>query len=79
MKFPVIDVGHGNVVALNRVVAIVSPGSLSITELMDEAKGRFKLVDATKGKRTKSIIITDSDHVILSPRMVETLVQRAQR
>lgn len=79
MKFPVIDVGHGNVVALNRVVAIVSPGSLPITKLMDEAKERFKLVDATKGKRTKSIIITDSDHVILSPRMVETLVQRAQR
>lgn len=79
MKFPMIDVGHGNVVALSRVVAIVAPGSLPITKLMNEAKERFKLVDATKGKRTKAVIITDSDHIILSPRMVETLVQRAQK
>lgn len=71
-----ISVGFGNVVAVSRVVAIVSPGSSPIKKLKDEAKARGKVIDATEGRRTRSLIVTDSDHIILSAIQVETIVQR---
>lgn len=72
----IINVGFGNVVSASRVIAVVSPGSSPIKRLRDEAAERGKLVDATQGRKTRAIIITDSDHVILSALQVETITQR---
>jgi regulator of extracellular matrix RemA (YlzA/DUF370 family) len=63
-------------VMANKVVAILSPESAPMRRLKDEAKERSMLIDATQGRRTRSIIVTDSDHVILSAVQVETLTQR---
>jgi len=71
-----VSVGFGNVVAAGRVIAIVTPGSAPIKRLRDEARKTGKLIDATEGRRTRSIIITDSDHVILSALQPETITQR---
>lgn len=71
-----VNIGFGNVVSAARVVAIVTPGSSPMKRLRDEAKKRGKLVDATEGRRTRSIIITDSDHIILSALQTETITQR---
>lgn len=72
----IINIGFGNVVSASRVIAIVSPGSSPIKRLRDEASERGKLIDATQGRKTRAIIITDSDHVILSALQVETITQR---
>ncbi|HXX81090.1 MAG TPA: DUF370 domain-containing protein [Thermodesulfovibrionales bacterium] len=71
-----INIGFGNVVSASRVIAIVTPGSSPMKRLREEAKKRGKLVDATEGRRTRSIIITDSDHIILSALQAETITQR---
>ncbi|MBI4682865.1 MAG: DUF370 domain-containing protein [Nitrospirae bacterium] len=71
-----INVGFGNVVSASRVIAVVAPGSSPMKRLRDEASERGKLVDATQGRKTRAIIVTDSDHVILSALQVETITQR---
>jgi extracellular matrix regulatory protein A len=71
-----VNIGFGNVIAARRVIAVVSPGSLPIKKMREEAKSRGKLIDATEGRKTRSIIITDSDHVVLSALLVETIAQR---
>jgi len=71
-----VNIGFGNVVSASRVIAIVTPGSSPMKRLREEAKKRGKLVDATEGRRTRSIVITDSDHVILSALQAETITQR---
>jgi hypothetical protein len=71
-----INIGFGNVVSASRVIAIVTPDSSPIKRMREEASERGKLVDATQGRRTRAIIITDSDHVILSALQVETITQR---
>ena len=71
-----INIGFGNVVLSERVVAIVAPSSAPRKRLKEEARERGKLVDATQGRRTRAIIITDSDHVILSAVQAETITQR---
>ena len=71
-----LNVGYGNLVVASRVVAIVSPQSSPMKRLRDEASSRGKLVDATQGRRTRSILVTDSDHVILSALNPETLASR---
>jgi len=71
-----VNIGFGNVVSASRVIAIVTPGSSPMKRLREEAKKRGKLVDATEGRRTRSIIITDSDHIILSALQGETITQR---
>lgn len=76
MKSTLINVGFGNMVAASRIVAIVNPGSTPLRKFRQEARERGKLIDATEGKKTRSILITDSDHVILSSLQVETLTQR---
>jgi regulator of extracellular matrix RemA (YlzA/DUF370 family) len=73
---PLINIGFGNVVSASRVIAIVAPGSSPIKRLREEAGERGKLVDATQGRKTRSIIVTDSDHVVLSALQVETITQR---
>lgn len=71
-----VNVGHGNVVVANRIVAIVGLDSLPVRRLIDGAKGSLKLVDATNGRRTRAVIVTESDHLILSSLEPGTLAQR---
>lgn len=71
-----INIGYGNLVLSSRVVAIVAPGSAPMKRLRDEAFDRGKLVDATMGRRTRSILVTDSDHIILSAINPETIATR---
>lgn len=77
-QFPILNIGFNNIVSKNRIIAIVQPDSLPIRKLRKNAEESGKLIDATQGKRTKAIIVTDSDHVILSAISVETLIQRIQ-
>ncbi|MBI5199628.1 MAG: DUF370 domain-containing protein [Nitrospirae bacterium] len=76
MNVRLINIGFGNAVSSNRVVAVVIPDSSPMKRLKDEAKERGKLIDATQGRKTRSIIITDSDHIILSALQAETITQR---
>ncbi len=71
-----INIGFGNVVSASRVIAVVAPGSSPIKRLREEARDRGKLIDATQGRKTRSIVVTDSDHIILSALQVETITQR---
>ena len=71
-----LNIGYGNLVVARRVVAIVSPQSAPMRRLREEATGRGKLVDATQGRRTRSILVTDSDHVVLSAVNPETIAAR---
>ncbi len=78
MATKLLNVGFGNMVVVARVIAIVDPGSAPMKRLKDEAKQAGKLVDATNGRRTRSIIVTDSDHVVLSAIQTETIAQRLE-
>jgi regulator of extracellular matrix RemA (YlzA/DUF370 family) len=71
-----LNVGYGNLVAALRIVAIVAPNASPMRRLRHEAAERGKLVDATEGRRTRSIVILDSDHVVLSAINPETLAAR---
>ena len=71
-----LNIGYGNVLIAARVVAIVSSQPAPMRRLRDEASERGKLIDATQGRRTRSIVITDSDHIVLSAVNPETLVAR---
>jgi len=76
MEVKLLNIGFGNTVIANRVVAIVSPASAPMKRLKEDARHGNKLIDATMGRRTRSIIVTDSDHVILSGVQAETIAQR---
>lgn len=71
-----VNIGFGNVVAANRIVAIVSPESAPIKRIVQEARDRGMLIDATYGRRTRAVVIGDSDHVILSAVQPETVAHR---
>ena len=71
-----INIGFGNIVALNRVIAVVSPESAPIKRLINDAREEGKLVDATYGRKTRAVVIMDSNHVILSAIQSETISQR---
>ena len=74
MKF--INIGFGNMVAADRIVTIVSPESAPIKRLMQDAKAEGRVIDVSCGRRTRAVIITDSDHVILSAIQAETVANR---
>ena len=74
MKF--INIGFGNMVAVDRVVALANPDSAPIKRLMQDAKDDGKAIDVTCGRRTRAVIITDSEHVILSAIQTETIANR---
>ena len=76
MEQTLLNIGFGNTVVAERVVAIVSPNSSPMKRLKDEAKDEKRLVDATHGRRTRSIIVMDSNHIILSAIQSETISQR---
>ncbi len=72
-----INIGFGNMVSARKVVAIVSPESAPIKRIIQDARDRGSLIDATYGRRTRAVIIADSDHVILSAIQPETVANRA--
>jgi len=74
MKF--INIGFGNMVAANRVVALTSPDSAPMKRLIQDARDSGRVIDVTCGRRTRSVIITDSEHVILSAIQAETISNR---
>lgn len=76
MEPRLLNIGFGSTVVAERVVAIVSPNSAPMKRLKDEAKKDQRLIDATHGRRTRSIIIVDSNHIILSAIQAETISQR---
>ena len=71
-----INIGFGNMVSANRLVAIVSPESAPIKRIITDARERGSLIDATYGRRTRAVIITDSDHIVLSSIQPETIAAR---
>lgn len=76
MDIKLINIGFGNIVAANRVIAIVSPESAPIKRIITDARDRGQLIDATYGRRTRAVIITDSGHVVLSAIQPETVANR---
>ena len=71
-----LNIGYGNLLIAARVIAVVSPQSSPMRRLREEAGNRGKLIDATQGRKTRSIIVTDSDHVVLSAVNPETIASR---
>ncbi len=71
-----LNIGFGNMVSSERIIAIVSPDSAPIKRLIQEAKDKGSIIDATYGRRTRAVIIMDSDHVILSAVLPETVAGR---
>ncbi|MCC5911963.1 MAG: DUF370 domain-containing protein [Clostridiaceae bacterium] len=76
MGIKLINIGFGNIVSASRIIAIVSPESAPIKRIIQEARDRGMLIDATYGRRTRAVIVTDSDHIILSAVQPETVGQR---
>ena len=76
MEKNLLNIGFGNTIVAGRIVSIVSPNSAPMKRLKDEARDNRYLVNATQGRKTRSIIITDSNHVILSAMQPETISQR---
>ncbi len=76
MASRLVNIGFGNVVVASRIVAIITPTSAPMKRLKEEARQHGKLIDATQGRKTRAIIITDSDHVILSAVQPSTVSQR---
>ncbi|MDD3334992.1 MAG: DUF370 domain-containing protein [Eubacteriales bacterium] len=71
-----INIGFGNMIAADRVIAIVSPDSAPVKRLIQESRERKRVIDATQGRRTRAVIQTDSDHLILSAVQPETIAGR---
>ena len=71
-----VAIGHGNFINAERIVAVLSPNTMAVKRLKETVRGTSNLVDATHGKRTRAVILTDSGHIILSSNTPETLSQR---
>lgn len=78
MSIEPVHIGFGNILAMNRVVAIVSPNSAPIKRTIQEGRNKGLLIDMTNGRRTKAVIITDSGHIILAALAPETIAGRLQ-
>ena len=76
MSIKFINIGYGNVVQVNRIISIINPDSASSKRLRNDAKESGLLIDATQGRKTRGIIITDSSHIILTAMQPETIAQR---
>lgn len=73
-----INIGFGNMVSASRVISIVSPESAPIKRIIQQARDKNVLIDATYGRRTRAVIITDSDHIVLSALQPETVANRLE-
>ena len=71
-----VNIGYGNMLASDRLVAVVSPEAAPIRRMIQDARDTGRVIDATCGHKTRAVIVTDSEHVILSPRLPETLAAR---
>ena len=76
MDIKLINIGFGNIVVAGRVIAVVSPDSAPIKRIIQEARDSERLIDASYGRRTRSVVIMDSDHVVLSAVQPETIAHR---
>ena len=76
MSLKLISIGFGNVVAANRIIAIISPESAPVKRLVNDARDEGKLIDATYGRRTRAVVMMDSTHVILCAVQPETIANR---
>ena len=76
MGLKILNIGFGNIVSAERVVAVISPSSAPMKRLKENARERGKLIDATEGRMTRSVIVTDSDHVILSALQTDRISER---
>lgn len=74
-----VNIGFGNIIVANKIVAIVSPESAPIKRMVQEAKDKGNAIDATYGRRTRAVVITDSDHLILSALQPETVASRLDK
>lgn len=77
MRMNFLSIGYGNIVATDKIVSIVNPESAPIKRMINDARERGTLIDATHGRKTRGVIVTDSNHVILSAVQPETVVQRS--
>ena len=71
-----VNIGYGNMLASDRLVAVVSPEAAPIRRMVQEARDSGRIIDATCGHKTRSVIVTDSEHVVLSPLLPETVAAR---
>ena len=71
-----VNVGYGNMAAVNRLIAIVSPEAAPIRRMVQDARDAGRVIDATCGHKTRAVLVTDSEHVILSPLLPETVAAR---
>lgn len=78
MEVKFLNIGFQNMVSLNRVIAVVAPDSAPIKRIVSEAKKENRLIDATCGRPTRAVIVTDSDHIVLSTVQPETLASRME-
>lgn len=76
MDIKLVNIGFGNIVSANRIISIVSPESAPIKRIVQEARDKGMLIDATYGRRTRAVIVTDSGHIILSSVQPETVANR---
>ncbi|MBN1332310.1 MAG: DUF370 domain-containing protein [Synergistales bacterium] len=76
MSYKLVHIGFGNMLVTERIIAIIHPSSAPIKRLKEEAKESGRLIDATQGRKTRAILITDSNHVVLSAIQPETIVHR---
>ena len=76
MDIKLVNIGFGNIVAANRIISIISPESAPIKSIIQEARDKGMLVDATYGRRTRAVVVVDSGHIILSAVQPETVANR---
>lgn len=76
MDIKLVNIGFGNIVAANRIISIISPESAPIKRIIQEARDKGILVDATYGRRTRAVVVVDSGHIILSAVQPETVANR---
>ena len=76
MDIKLVNIGFGNIVSANRIISIVSPESAPIKRIIQEARENGMLIDATYGRRTRAVVVTDSGHIILSSVQPETVANR---
>lgn len=76
MANKLVNIGFGNSVVSRRVIAIIAPNAAPVKRMREEARDEKRLIDATQGRKTRSVIITDSNHIILSAIQSETIAQR---
>ena len=76
MDIKLVNIGFGNIVAANRIISIISPASAPIKRIIQEARDKGMLVDATYGRRTRAVVVVDSGHIILSAVQPETVANR---